>query len=518
MTLSTKKIDVPEEFEESHESTLEKPNLDGDRLNLVLLTTLYIIQGFPIGLTVAFALILQSNKTVTYEEQAILSMAFWPYFLKIVWAPIIDAFYIRWIGRRKCWLLFLQTLMGLLFLYLAINISDWLPNEGKPDLTILIVVIFFANFLSATLEIVVDGWSLTILKKNNLNYTATCCTLGIQTGMLIGSTGFILLVSEQFIIKYLNMKPGTGGLVTMKSFFFVFGIIVLFNILLIGILKKEKNNSLDKDYIQINVFQNFKVLWDLFNLPRVKIFILALLTMRLGFIVTDNVSEMKLIDVGVSKDDIMIIGLAVYAIKIVAPFFLSKYINSTKPLSHLLNLILIKLFWNAIYAVLLYYTHSIIHKNGVVHVPTYYYFMLGLVIIINEMMNFFMILLLTSFFCRISDPRFGGTYMTLFNAVYFTGFLMTKTLGIQLVSLLTFSKCSINFNNICSASNMKNPCVTSERICEVYIDGYYTGTVICIIVGCIWYGVFKNILKEYQLLKPSYWLVNVEEYNTKEVV
>jgi hypothetical protein len=69
MTLSTKKIDVPEEFEESHESTLEKPNLDGDRLNLVLLTTLYIIQGFPIGLTVAFALILQSNKTVTYEEQ-----------------------------------------------------------------------------------------------------------------------------------------------------------------------------------------------------------------------------------------------------------------------------------------------------------------------------------------------------------------------------------------------------------------------------------------------------------------
>jgi PAT family acetyl-CoA transporter-like MFS transporter 1 len=62
----------------------------------------------------------------------------------------------------------------------------------------------------------------------------------------------------------------------------------------------------------------------------------------LGFIVTDNVSEMKLIDVGVSKDDIMIIGLAVYAIKIVAPFFLSKYINSTKPLSHLLNLILIK--------------------------------------------------------------------------------------------------------------------------------------------------------------------------------
>lgn len=47
----------------------EKPNLDGDRLNFYLLTLLYIIQGFPIGLSSAIPIILQSNKTVTYEDQ-----------------------------------------------------------------------------------------------------------------------------------------------------------------------------------------------------------------------------------------------------------------------------------------------------------------------------------------------------------------------------------------------------------------------------------------------------------------
>jgi len=47
----------------------EEPNLDGDRLNFYLLILLYIIQGFPIGLSIAFPIILQSKKKVSYEDQ-----------------------------------------------------------------------------------------------------------------------------------------------------------------------------------------------------------------------------------------------------------------------------------------------------------------------------------------------------------------------------------------------------------------------------------------------------------------
>jgi len=48
---------------------------------------------------------------------------------------------------------------------LASNIDDWLPEKGKPKINMILIVVFVINFLSATQDIVVDGWALTLLKK-----------------------------------------------------------------------------------------------------------------------------------------------------------------------------------------------------------------------------------------------------------------------------------------------------------------------------------------------------------------
>lgn len=48
---------------------------------------------------------------------------------------------------------------------MAYNIDVWLPESGTPDLVMIVCVFFAANFLSATQDIVVDGWALTMLKK-----------------------------------------------------------------------------------------------------------------------------------------------------------------------------------------------------------------------------------------------------------------------------------------------------------------------------------------------------------------
>lgn len=58
---------------------------------------------------------------------------------------------------------------GLTLLYLASNIDNWLPESGNPNPKMISFVIFFVNILSATQDIVVDGWSLTILKKYQLS-------------------------------------------------------------------------------------------------------------------------------------------------------------------------------------------------------------------------------------------------------------------------------------------------------------------------------------------------------------
>lgn len=114
-----------------------------------------------------------------------------------------------------------------------------------------------------------------------------------------------------------------------------------------------------------------------------------------------------------------------------------------------------------------------------------------------QMLAFFMLLALNAFFCRLSDPRFGGTYMTLFSSFYYCGFMFSNTIVLKSVSYLSLK---INFKNV-----------------QIYVDGYYTSMVICVIAGFVWYSYFKSIIKHFQSLGISHWSVKVKGTNTKEV-
>lgn len=60
------------------------------------------------------------------------------------------------------------NVIGLTLLVISMNVDDWLgSDEGDqlPQMGQLIIAFFVAIFLSATQDIVVDGWSLTLLQK-----------------------------------------------------------------------------------------------------------------------------------------------------------------------------------------------------------------------------------------------------------------------------------------------------------------------------------------------------------------
>lgn len=65
----TNKENCLEGFETPRGFSPKKSKLDGDRLNVLVLIVLYVIQGFVIGFSTALPIILQSRKTVTYEDQ-----------------------------------------------------------------------------------------------------------------------------------------------------------------------------------------------------------------------------------------------------------------------------------------------------------------------------------------------------------------------------------------------------------------------------------------------------------------
>lgn len=74
----------------------------GEGRNIALLLFLYLLQGIPLGLISAIPLLLQ-NRHVSYKEQAEFSLVYWPFSLKLLWAPIVDSLYYSQMGRRKTW-------------------------------------------------------------------------------------------------------------------------------------------------------------------------------------------------------------------------------------------------------------------------------------------------------------------------------------------------------------------------------------------------------------------------------
>ncbi|XP_040469375.1 acetyl-coenzyme A transporter 1 isoform X3 [Falco naumanni] len=189
--------------------------------SILLLLVLYVLQGIPLGLAGSVPLILQS-RSASYTDQAFFSFVFWPFSLKLLWAPLVDAVYLRGFGRRKSWLVPTQYVLGVFMIYMSTQV-DLLLGDGEgrgPDVVALTVTFFLFEFLAATQDIAVDGWALTMLSRENVGYASTCNSVGQTAGYFLGNVLFLALESASFCNKYLRFQPQPQGIVTLSGWIF----------------------------------------------------------------------------------------------------------------------------------------------------------------------------------------------------------------------------------------------------------------------------------------------------------
>jgi len=60
---------------------------------------------------------------------------------------------------------------------------------------------------------------------------------------------------------------------------------------------------------------------------------------KIGYAVTDNVSTLKLIDAGVSKEDLSMIDTVMSGVNVIISFVIGKYTSGPKPMSLYLKII-----------------------------------------------------------------------------------------------------------------------------------------------------------------------------------
>lgn len=288
-----------------------------DRFNYALLLALYTLQGIPMGLSASIPFLIQQKvqmlasavhqsaaaaatdaaitttssqhslaelTKIAYNAQAIFALCSWPFSLKLLWAPIVDACFSKRFGRRKSWLVPIQLIAGMLMVggsnYVeqelgldnnnsafggdasggiasvvdaaASDSTTTTMEQAAKSMNVQGVTFFFFTlyFLMATQDIAVDGWALTMLSRKNRGKGPICNSIGQNIGYFLSYVGFLALndvdSSENLWRPLLRLpsRPGTG-LVSLGGFVKFMGSFMLVITVLVGLFKKEIDMSIE---------------------------------------------------------------------------------------------------------------------------------------------------------------------------------------------------------------------------------------------------------------------------------
>lgn len=470
-----------------------------DRSGVLLLLFLYILQGLPLGLAGSIPMIL-AGKNVDYQKQALFSFVFWPFSIKLLWAPIVDGAFFKRFGRRKTWLVPTQYAIGFVMYILSWNMDKILDTK-EPDVWVLTVSFFVLNFCAATQDIAVDGWALTMLSKKNVGLASTCNSVGQTAGYFLGYVVYMALESKDFCNRFLRSIPQETGVITLSGFMFFWSIIFIITTTLVMLIKKESDDREAEDHS--GVVDTYKLLWKILWLPAVFQYVIVLLTCKIGF-AYENAVGLKLIAAGVHKESLALLAIPMTPLQILLPLVIAKYTSGPKPLDIFLKAIPLRLTFAITFSALVYYTPYLKQEDGSFG---YSYFAgIALLYAVHQISLYSMFVSVMAFGATISDPKIGGTYMTLLNTVANLGGNWPATTALWFVDGLTWTYCEGGSSNIefCTKET-KEVCAAKGGSCVTHIDGFYVEAMLCFFLGILWLLWKRKTVVRLQSLPSDSW-------------
>ncbi|KAL7751001.1 hypothetical protein RI367_003581 [Sorochytrium milnesiophthora] len=472
-----------------------------DASNIVLLVFLYLLQGVPIGLTFGTLPFLLKSK-LSYSDVAIFSFAGYPYSLKLLWSPIVDTKFFASIGRRKSWIVPIQLLAGALFWYLGRDIDGLLATEHV-DIYWLTAIFFTTILLCATQDIAVDGWALTLLSKENIQFASTSQTVGINTGYFLSFTVFLALNSPEFSNKYLRSTPQDLGLVQLGPYMQFWALMYLGLTLWLLLFKREITRHESED--DVGIRGAYQTIWSICKLPHMLKFIAVLLLAKIGFICNESVTGLKLLEKGFGKQDLALAVLVDFPFQLLFGYYAAKWSSGARPLAPWLYAFYGRLLFGVVGMLVV----SAYPENGVTNS---YFVTVIATTVLSSFTSTVQFVSLGAFFSQIADPVIGGTYMTLLNTFSNFGGTWPRFFILEAVDTFTSATCSkrdaagLEFS--CVSDEGKAHCTQLEGLCVTHRDGYYYVGTLSFIAGALLLVSFvRPNIQKLESLPPGAWRV-----------
>jgi len=507
-----------------------------DRMSMAILLLLYTLQGIPMGLSGSIPLIMK-ERGVTYEGLSLFSLVSVPFSLKLFWAPLVDSMYFKSVGRRKTWLIPVQILTGVVMLVAAPYVDAWMghPLDGTgtgggdvggggeedaagPQVAVLTGFFLFLYFLMATQDIVVDGWALTMLSRENVGYASICNSIGQSFGFFLANQGFIALSDATWCHRYLGTEEGQS-VATLSGFMTICGWVFVILTVLITVFKTERPDETGE--VPEGLVETYQHVIAIFRLKPVQKLTMLLLTVRIAFAPNDAVSGFKLQEYGMPKADIAMISPLLLVIGLVLPAVVSDAV-SKRPLDIFMLGLPLKLVgsflgWLAVQTAYRAYQddHGV---PGGAHPGWWFFAPLVVIMVLNEIAGSLIFASVMSFFAKISDPAIGGTYMTLLNTVTNLGAKWPNATALYFLPKLTFAQCVAKGDKDPSAGLLKKlakvscahstaACSAAGGHCNILLDGFTIETAVCLVVGVVWVLMCRDTVARLQYQPFSDWMV-----------
>ncbi|KAI9675071.1 MAG: hypothetical protein M1817_001478 [Caeruleum heppii] len=482
-----------------------------DRRNFLLLVLLYFLQGIPMGLAAgSVPFLLKSH--LSYGQIGVFSLASYPYSLKLLWSPIVDAVWSPKLGRRKSWIMPIQMLSGFGMIWLGGHVKQMMVEAGANDGAGVWGFTrwwFFLVFMCATQDIAVDGWALTLLSPQNLSYASTAQTVGLTAGQFLSYTVFLAFNSPDFVNHWFRAMPRPEGVMTLGGYLVFWGWAYIIVTIGLAVLKREERTK-ERD----GIAEVYRVMWGILKLKNIQTFIVIHLIAKIGFQANDAVTNLKLLDKGFSQEDLALTVLIDFPFEIGLGYYAGKWSSVYPPM----KLWCWAFVGRLIAAVLAQITVMIFPRNGV---ETWYLCVVIAEHIFSTFTSTIMFVAVSAFHAKIADPAIGGTYMTLLATVSNLGGTFPRYFILKLVDAFTVATCIppspanlppdlkgalITSSFSCALEAEKHRCLDGGGSCVIQRDGYYITNIVCVIIGALtFWGYIRPAALRLQALSLSAW-------------
>ncbi|EPS37382.1 hypothetical protein H072_8912 [Dactylellina haptotyla CBS 200.50] len=472
-----------------------------DKRNFALLVLLYFLQGVPMGLASGSVPFLLKSK-LSYAQIGTFSLAAYPYSMKLAWSPIVDAIWSPKFGRRKSWIVPIQACSGIMMIWLGSRIDE-LMQHAEASIGTFTATFFGLVFLCATQDIAVDGWALTLISPQNISYASTAQTVGLTAGQFLSFTVFLAFNSADFANRWFRTVPKDVGLMTLSGYLTFWGWSYLLVTIGLAVLKKEERTKTREGLVSV-----YKTMWGIMKLKNIQTFIIIHLICKIGFQVNDAVTNLKLLDLGFSQEDLALTVLIDFPFEIGLGYYAGKWCAYFQPMT----------LWSYAFvgrllaAMVAHVTVAIFPRNGVV--DTWYLLVVIAEHIFSTFSSTVMFVAVSAFHAKIADPLIGGTYMTLLATVSNLGGTFPRVFILKMVDAFTVAACQ-GFKDPagvltqpfdCVAQDAKKHCLDMGGKCVISKDGYYITNILCVLFGAVTFWVFiRGAVAKLQALPLRAW-------------